>query len=167
MSQPPTRLSLIVAMDENNLIGREGDLPWRLSADLKHFKSLTIGKPIIMGRKTWESIGRPLPQRLNIVVTSNPEFKAEGAMVVSDLTQAIEACGVVPEVMIIGGSTIYRAFLPKADRLYLTRVHGELTGDTHFPFFDLNDWEEVARERHEADDKNAYDYSFLTLERKR
>lgn len=167
MNQLSTRVSLIVAMDENNLIGRGGDLPWRLSADLKHFKSLTVGKPIVMGRKTWDSIGRPLPKRPNIVVTSNPQFEAEGATVVSGLEQAIEVCGDVAEVMIIGGSTIYRAFLPKADRLYLTRVHAKLEGDTHFPSFDLDAWDEVARERHPADDKNAHDYSFLILERKR
>ncbi|MFT7617324.1 MAG: dihydrofolate reductase [Planctomycetota bacterium] len=166
MTNKKPLISLIVAMDENNLIGKDGDLPWRLSADLKHFKRNTLGKPIVMGRKTWESIGRPLPKRPNIVVTSGKSYEAVGAIVVHSLEQAIDACDDAPEVMIIGGSSIYAAFLPTADRLYLTRVHAQLEGDTHFPAFDLTDWHELDREDHVADEKNAHDYSFLTLERK-
>ncbi len=166
MNAPTTCVSLIVAMDENNLIGKMGDLPWRLPVDLKHFKRTTLGKPIIMGRKTWESIGRPLPKRQNIVVTRDKSYIAKGADVVHDLEEALAICHDAPEVMIIGGSSIYAAFLGRADRIYLTRVHARLDGDTHFPAFAEKSWLETARVDRPADDQNAYDLSFLTLERK-
>lgn len=134
-------ISLIVAVSDDQVIGRNNALPWRLSADLRYFKKRTMGKPIVMGRKTWASIGRALPGRLNIVVTRDPTFEAEGATVVHSLDAAIDAAGDVDEIMIIGGETIYRSLLPSADRVYLTRVHVQVPdGDAHFPELDDGDW---------------------------
>ncbi len=158
-------ISLIVAASTNNVIGVQGDLPWRLSDDLKRFKAITMGKPIIMGRLTWESIGRPLPGRLNIVVTRQPGYSAEGCDVVASVDEALEAAGAVPEVMVIGGGDIYRQLLPRASRIYLTRVEAEIDGDTFFPQLDETEWELLASEAHEADDKNAHAFTFLTLQR--
>lgn len=159
-------ISLIVAASTNNVIGAKGDLPWRLSADLKRFKALTMGKPIVMGRKTYESIGRPLPGRQNIVITRNPDFVAEGCLVVGSVDAAIDAAGDTEEIMIIGGSHIYEAFLPRVDRVYLTRVHTEIDGDTFLTSFDETDWLDVSTETHEADDANAYSYSFVIYDRR-
>jgi len=149
----------------NNVIGAKGELPWRLSADLKRFKELTMGKPIVMGRKTYESIGRPLPGRRNIVVTRNPDFVAEGCDVVSSVDAAIEAAGDAEEIMIIGGSHIYEVFLPRADRIYLTRVQAEVEGDAYLPEFGNDDWRETAAEEHSADEFNDCDVIFSILER--
>ena len=158
-------ISLIVAASTNNVIGFQGNLPWRLSADLKRFKTLTMGKPIVMGRKTYESIGRPLPGRQNLVVTRNPDFVAEGCDVVPSVDAAIEAAGDAEEIVIIGGSHIYEAFLPRAHRIYLTRVQAEVEGDAYLPGFNDDDWQETGVEKYNADESNDYDVIFSILER--
>lgn len=160
-----SRVSLIVAMDYARTIGVDGDMPWHLPADLKWFKRTTLGKPIIMGRKTHESIGRALPGRPNIVLTRNPEFSAEGCTVVGSLADALAATADADEAMIIGGATLYAAALPSADRLYLTVVHATFEGDTHFPPLDPTAWRVVEVEHREADDKNPYATSYYTLDR--
>lgn len=159
------KLALIVAMDKNGLIGRDNDLPWRLSADLQYFRKTTMGKPIVMGRKTHESIGRPLPGRQNIVLTTQPDYQAQGCDIVHSVAQVETLCQQADEVMIMGGSSLYDLFLPYADILYLTRVHVELQGDTWFPAWSENDWQLSQREDHQADDKNEFDYSFITYQR--
>lgn len=157
-------ISLVVACDDNRLIGRDGDLPWRLPNDLKHFKALTLGKTVLMGRKTWVSLGRPLPQRDNWVLTRERGFEASGARVFATLQEAL-AAHTGGELMVIGGAELYRQTLPLAQRLYLTRVHAALQGDTWFPAFDAAQFREVHREDHAADERHPYPYSFLTLER--
>ena len=159
-------ISIIVAVSANNVIGNEGDLPWRLPDDLRRFKAVTMGKPIIMGRKTCESIGKPLPGRQNIVITGQAGFDAPGCDVVGSKEAALAAAGDAAEVMVIGGSQVYALFLPDAGRLYLTRVHAELEGDVHFPDVASDDWRLVAAETHGADERNEYDYSFRTYERR-
>jgi len=161
------RVSLIAALADNGVIGRENRLPWRLSADLQRFKRLTMGKPVVMGRKTWESIGKPLPGRSNIVVTRDAGFGAEGCIVVHGIEQALDAAGDCDEVMVMGGANLYRQMLPRADRLYLTQVRADVEGDTRFPPFDTDEWVEVHRESHRADEKNQYDYDFIVLDRRR
>ena len=164
------RLCLICAMGHNRVIGRNGDLPWQLPVDLRHFKSVTMGKPIIMGRKTFESIGRPLPGRKNIVVTRRAKFASDGVMISNNLTAAI-ALGKaiasednVDEIMIIGGGEIYAKALSHADRLYLTEVHTYIDGDTFFPALDPGLWREKSRTSHAAEgDKPGFD--FILLER--
>ncbi len=155
------QISLIVALDENNGIGLNNGLPWHLPADLAHFKATTLGKPIIMGRKTFESIGRPLPGRLNIVL-SQKQFKAPGVTVVSSLDEALDVAHDAPEVMVIGGTAIFKAALPYAHRLYLTRVHHVCEADVFFPELKLSEWHLLHEELREADEKNAYDMSFCT-----
>ncbi len=160
-------ISLIWAMDENRLIGMENRLPWRLPADMKWFRRHTLGKPIIMGRKTFDSFGgRPLPERTNIVVTRDKGYQAEGAVVVYSIDEAIQAAGDVDEVMIIGGASFYEQMLPRAERIYLTLVHGKFEGDAWFPQFDMGEWREVLREEHPVDEKNNVACSFLCYERK-
>ncbi|HEY5790823.1 MAG TPA: dihydrofolate reductase, partial [Gammaproteobacteria bacterium] len=127
------QLALIAALDRNRLIGRDNALPWHLPADLQHFKRLTLGKPVLMGRRTWESLGRPLPGRHNIVLSRDPAFRAEGATVVGSLDAALEAAGDAAEAMVIGGAAFYATMLPRARRLYLTEVDGEFDGDAWFP----------------------------------
>ncbi|GAB4287883.1 MAG: dihydrofolate reductase [Methylophaga sp.] len=158
-------LSIIVAMDENGLIGKDNDLPWRLSADLQHFRKVTMHKPIIMGRRTHESIGRPLPGRQNIVISQQQDYQAEGCDVVHSFDEALALCTEQEEVMIMGGASLYQQILPKADKLYLTRVHASLEGDTWFPDWSLEDWALVSCEDHQADEKNEYDYSFMLYQR--
>jgi len=158
-------LSLVVAMDRNRLIGAGGGLPWRLPNDLRWFKRCTVGKPIVMGRKTWDSIGRALPDRPNIVLTSRQNFTAPGATVVHSFEQAVAAAHDYPEIMVIGGGVLFDETIALADRLYLTVVHDEFHGDTWFPFFDSSEWRETFREDHEADEKNPHAYSFLIWER--
>lgn len=158
-------ISIIVAASANNVIGARGDLPWRLSDDLKRFKAITMGKPIVMGRKTWDSIGRPLPGRQNIVVTRQADFAADGCDIVASKKEAIAVTGGAEEVMVIGGSQVYELFLPDAERLYLTRVHAEVEGDAFFPEIDESEWLLVNDELHTANDRNAFDYSFRTYER--
>jgi len=159
------KVSLIVAMAENRVIGRDNQLPWRLSADLQRFKALTMGKPIVMGRKTWESIGRPLPGRTNIVVTRDVGYQAEGCVVVHSVDQALEVATGSDEVMVIGGANLYQQLLDRADCLYLTQVRADVEGDAWFPEFDVTQWREVEREPHLRDDKNEFDFEFVVLER--
>ena len=160
-------VSLIVAASRNGVIGRNNDLPWRLPNDLKFFKRTTMGKPIIMGRKTHESIGRALPGRRNLVITRNPEYRSKGVEIFGSLGDALKACLEEEEVCIIGGGSIYReAFdLDLVDRLYLTRVEAEIEGDTYFNAPEGKEWREVSRESYPADEKHAYPYTFLTLEK--
>ena len=159
------KISIIVAMDSNGVIGRENELPWHLPADLQHFKHTTMGKPILMGRKTWESIGRPLPGRTNIVITRDSDYQADGCVVVNSIDAALAAAGEQDEVMVIGGAEFYRQVLPCADTLYLTRIHADLEGDTWFPELDESEWREVERSDCEPDGKNPYRYSFIRLDR--
>jgi dihydrofolate reductase len=165
MSETKPVISIIVAMAENRVIGKDNSLPWHLPADLQHFKAMTIGKPIIMGRKTWESLPGKLPDRPHIIITANPDYSAEGCTVVSSLEQAIAAAGDVPEVMIVGGAMLYAQALPIADHIYLTLVETQTEGDSLFPEYDQTQWRETARERHPSDDKNPFAYSFITLSR--
>lgn len=159
-------IALIVAMAENRVIGKNNDLIWHLPADLKHFKNLTTGHPIIMGRKTFESIGKPLPNRTSVVVTHQQDYQPEGCVVVHSLEEAIErAQELGQEVYIIGGAQIYRQSLPLADTIFLTEVHHSFEGDTFFPEFGA-EWQEVSREVHQPDEKNKYPYSFVKLKRK-
>ena len=158
-------ISIIVAASTNNAIGIRGELPWRLSSDLQHFKATTMGKPIVMGRKTWDSIGRPLPGRQNIVITRQAGYVAEGCDVVASLAEAAEAAGDENEIMVIGGSEIYSLALPLADRLYMTRVHAAVDGDAFFPEIDATEWRLIDEEHHEADERNEHPYSFRVFER--
>lgn len=160
-------ISLIVAAADNNVIGRDGQLPWRLATDLKRFKALTMGKPILMGRLTFEAIGRALPGRRNIVISSQPDYGAAGCELVPTPGAALALVRSEPEIMVIGGGTIYRELLPFATRIYMTQVHADLAGDTYFPALDEGEWEERAREEHAADASNDFGYAFITLERKR
>lgn len=160
-------ISLVVAMDENGLIGSGGSLPWHLPADLRHFRKITLGKPVLMGRRTHESIGRALPGRLNIVVSRDPDYVAKGCRVVRSPQEALEAAGLVPEVMVIGGAVLFRTFLLTAQRIYLTLVHSTFRGDTFFPEYHRQDWLEIRRVDCSADENNPYPYSFLWLERRR
>jgi dihydrofolate reductase len=159
------KISLILAMGRNRVIGRDNQLPWHLPADLAHFKATTMGKPILMGRKTWESIGKALPGRLNIVLTGQAGYTAEGATVVNSIDNAIAACESADELMVIGGAAVYEALLPVAQKIYLTLVDEEFEGDTFFPQIDEQEWREESREDHSTDDKNAYDYSFRVLKK--
>lgn len=159
------RISLIVAMGENRVIGVENRMPWHLSADLKRFRQITMGKPIIMGRRTHESIGRPLPGRKNIVLTGDPNYRAEGCAVVHNPEEALREAEGGEEAMVIGGSSVYREFLPLADRLYLTLIHRSFPGDTFFPEFDPSAWREVERIDLDDGSANGLKYSFLILAR--
>jgi len=158
-------------MARNRVIGRNNALPWYLPEDLRYFKQVTMGKPIIMGRRTWESIGRPLPGRTNIVISRDPEFSADGVKVVQSLEAAITLAEHVTvidggdEAVVMGGAQIYEMALPMADRLYMTQVHADVDGDVLFPEFELSAWHELGREDFSASDANPYDYSFVVLER--
>lgn len=157
------KISMIAAMAQDRVIGKDNAMPWHLPADFAWFKQSTLGKPIVMGRKTFESIGRPLPGRHNIVISRNPDYSAEGVTVVADIAAAKVAAGDVEELMIIGGGSIYAACLSEADRLYLTFIDLSVEGDTRFPEWG-NDWQEVHSESYQADDKNAHDMRFVILE---
>jgi dihydrofolate reductase len=156
-----TRLSLIVAMDENRLIGNDNQLPWRLPADLAFFKRTTMGKPIIMGRKTFDSIGRPLPGRRNIVITRDPEFSAEGCEVVHSIEAALAGCSDHDELMLIGGATLYEQTLDQVSCLYVTRIHHSFSGDTWFPEFDVRHWKISEQQDFDPDQSNSFAYSFV------
>ena len=160
-------VSLIVAVSSNGVIGHDGGLPWHLPADLKHFKRTTMGHHLIIGRHTWDEVGKPLPGRTMVVVTRSRRFAPEGAKDVRSVEQDLEIAAVDDEPFIGGGSQIYRIALARdlVHRIYLTRIHAEVEGDTFFPEFDLDDWELVSEEHHEADEKNEFDYSFLVYER--
>jgi dihydrofolate reductase len=160
------RICLVVAMAANRVIGKDNGLPWRLPADLQHFKRITMGKPILMGRKTWESIGRPLPGRTSIVITRDAGYSAPGCVVVHSIEAALQAaadCG--DEAMVIGGAEFYRQVLPFTNTLYLTRIHADFEGDTLFPELDESEWRQVERSDCEPDVKNPYRYSFIRLDR--
>jgi dihydrofolate reductase len=159
------RISIVVAMDRNRLIGAGNGLPWRLPADLQHFKAITMGKALLMGRKTYESIGRALPGRTNIVVSRDPAFRAPGCIVVGSIAQALARPECGEELMVIGGGTFYEQLLPRADRIYLTLVDAELAGDTWFPLLDPAEWRETAREERGPDERNPYRCSFRVLDR--
>ena len=169
-----TSIAIVVAAAENGVIGRDGELPWRLSADLAHFKQLTMGHALIMGRKTYESIGRPLPGRLSVVLTRDHAWRSEHpAVLTADSIESAIAAAAGAEgwsagrVFVIGGGEVYRAVLPVVDHIHLTRVHTELEGDVVFPKIDLSEWSLRDRERHSADNDNEYSYSFELWERVR
>ena len=164
-------LSVIVAAAENGVIGRDNALPWRLPEDLRYFKRVTMGKPLVMGRRTFESIGGPLPGRENIVISRNPQFRAEGVRVAASLDEALQlardialAAG-VDELLVIGGAQIYAEAIPAADRLYLTLVHAAVEGDAFLPPIDWQDWREIRRERHRGSGEDSHDFSFVLYER--
>jgi len=157
------RLTLVVAYSDNRTIGRDNTLPWKLPGDLAHFKRTTLGSPIIMGRKTWESLGRPLPGRLNVVVSRNAQYAAQGAVVVATLADAVRACGDVADVYVIGGAQIYGQAIPLAQRLIATEVHAQVDGDAFFPELPTGQWHEVSREPQPAE--NGYAYDFVVYER--
>ncbi|HEX7027741.1 MAG TPA: dihydrofolate reductase [Gammaproteobacteria bacterium] len=159
-------VSLVVAMDRNRLIGRDNGLPWHLPADLKHFKAVTMGKPIVMGRKTFESIGRPLPGRRNVVISRNPAYRALGCEVFIGLEEALAALEDVEEVAVIGGAEIFKQAMPRADKMHLTVIDETFEGDAWFPPYDENEWRCTATETHRHEDESgSFTYRFLTLER--
>jgi dihydrofolate reductase len=159
------RVSLIVAMARNRVIGANNALPWHLPADLKHFKALTMGHHMIMGRKTYESIGKPLPGRTSVVVTRNAGYAPPGVIAVNSLEAAISACADDEEIFIIGGAELYRQAITLADRIYLTEIDADIPGDAHFMELDRKLWQETARASHTADEKNAYSYHFTVYDR--
>lgn len=158
-------ISIIAAMDRRGVIGMNYRLPWRLSADLQNFKKITMGKPIVMGRKTHASIGRPLPGRENIVLSADPAYHAQGCLVMNSLSAVFDHVHDRSEVIFMGGADVYAQVLARADRMYLTEVHAEVAGDTFFPDFARAAWKESSRRDFRADAKNEYDYSFVILER--
>jgi len=158
-------LSLIAAKARNRVIGRDNTLPWHLPEDLKHFKATTLGHPILMGRKTFESIGRPLPGRTSIVITRNPDWQFPGCTVVTGVDAALQAAHGHDEVFVIGRSELYAQTLPRADRLYLTEIHADFAGDAWFPELDPTDWQEVSRQQH-ADDGRGFGFDFVVYQRK-
>jgi len=160
-----TTLSLIWAMDENRLIGTENRLPWKLPADMQWFRKQTMGKPVLMGRKTYESIGKPLPGRENLIITRQQGLTIEGCRVVHSLDAARAAVPDADEIMVIGGSEIYALLLPDAERLYCTVIHDLFEGDAWFPEFDKGAWQQTLCEHHDADDQNSHAYSFMIYER--
>ncbi len=159
-------VSIIAAVSDNNVIGRHNAIPWHLSTDLKRLKTLTMGHHMVMGRKTFESLGRPLPGRTIVVITHDASFKPDGVLTAPSLDGALDLASLDDEIFVAGGAQIYEQALHRADRMYLTRVHAEIDGDAFFPEFDdVTEWNLVDAEHCEADDKNEYPYSFLTYER--
>jgi len=165
MQTPPMQISLIAAMDEERLIGSHNSLPWRLPADMQWFRKQTMGKPILMGRNTFASIGKPLPGRQNIVLSRNRKLKLDGCSIIHDLDELEKAAAGAEEVMVVGGGEVYQLALPLADRLYLTTIAASFEGDAWFPEFDETEWSEVFREEHTAGETNAWPYCFRILER--
>ena len=159
-------ISLVAAMDSNRLIGVSNQLPWRLPADMRRFRAVTMGKTIVMGRKTHESIGKPLPGRTNIVLTRSATYRAEGCCVVGSISDAFDACSGIEELVVIGGANVYEQTLAQVTHLYLTTIHHAFEGDEYFPAFAAQAWQETNRENFDADDKNAYAYTFVDLVRK-
>lgn len=160
-------ISIIAAMAKNGLIGNGNALPWHLPADMAHFKELTVSKPVLMGENTYLSIGKPLEDRINIVLSNNPAFIADGCLVARSIDEAIslaEKSG-AGELMVIGGASVYRQFLPIADRIYLTVIDGDFKGNVFFPEYDKNNWQEILRQEHRPDDNNPYSYAFITLKK--
>lgn len=166
MAAPAPLLSLIVAMAQNGVIGRDNALPWHLRQDLRRFKAQTLGKPILMGRKTFESIGRPLPERTNFVLTRDRGWSAAGVTVAHSVEEALARAAGSEELVAIGGAEVYRLVLPFARRIYLTHVHADVPGDTYFPEFDATQWADVECRMHPADERHAYPVTFVTLERR-
>ncbi|WP_129726523.1 MULTISPECIES: dihydrofolate reductase [Bacillaceae] len=158
-------LSGLVAMDKNRLIGKDNDLPWRLPADLAYFKKVTMGHPIIMGRKTFEAIGKPLPGRRNIIVTRNEQYKQPGCEVLSSIEDIYKVGDGIEEVFVIGGAEIFKEVLPMMDRLYVTYIDEEFEGDTYFPNINDNEWRIISEEPGITDEKNPYHYRFVVYER--
>lgn len=160
-------IAIVVAVAENNVIGKDNQLIWHLPADLKHFKHITMGHPMLMGRKTYESIGKPLPGRTTIIITRQPDFEAEGCMVVNSVKEAISKAKQLDEqAYIIGGAEIYRQVLDVTDTIYLTRIHHSFDGDTFFPEIKEEEWQTISEAHHEPNEKNKYSYSFIKFERK-
>jgi len=157
------KVSIIAAVADNGVIGVNNQLPWKLPADLQHFKAITMGKPIIMGRKTYETIGRALPGRKNIVLTRIKHLAIPNCEVVHSFEDALAAAGDAKEVFVIGGATIYEEALPHATKLYITQVHADIEGDTYFPYYDKSRWQEISRESHDPDPQNEHPYSFLLM----
>jgi dihydrofolate reductase len=166
MSAGPPLISLIVAMAQNGVIGRDNSMPWRLPEDLKRFRAFTLGKPILMGRKTFESIGRPLEGRTNLVLTRDRSWFAHGVIAVHSVEEALTQASASDELVVIGGAEIYRLVLPFARRIYLTHVHADVQGDITFPEFDPTQWADVEFSSQPADDEHAYPVTFVTLERR-
>ena len=164
MTQP--RLTLIVARARNGVIGKDNTMPWKIPGEQAYFKRVTMGHPIIMGRKTWESIGRPLPGRRNIIVTRNPDFVAPGAEVVSGLDAALATCARAAEAFVIGGAELYRLALPSADRLLITEIDHDFEGDTYFPAPEPAQWREVARDHHARSDERPFAVDFVEYVRR-
>ena len=160
------KLSIIVAMDKNRVIGKDGNLPWHISSDLKNFKKITMGKPILMGRKTHESIGKILPGRENIILTKKRNYSVEGCIVKNNLDEVLSNFKKVSELIVMGGATLYEQTLDKAEKLYITEVRACIEGDIFFPEYDPDQWVEISRNSFEADENNEYDYNFTVLERK-
>jgi len=158
-------ISIIVALSENNVIGVNNKLPWHLSADLKRVKTVTMGHHLIMGRKTFESFGKPLPGRTNVIITRNKNFKAEGCIVVASLNEALEKSKHDDQVFVFGGGEIFREALPLVRKIYMTRVHTRVEGDTYFPQLHPDEWKEISRQDFGADEKNDFPFSFIDLER--
>ena len=154
-------ISLIAAMGRNYVIGKDNSLPWKLPEDMKRFKELTLNKPVVMGRKTFESIGKPLPDRKNIILTRDKNYSVQGCIVVHSAEEALKAAKGTEEVMIIGGEQIFKEFLPIANKMYLTFIDEEFEGDAYFPEYSVNEWKEVKKEEHEND----YKYAFVDLEK--
>ena len=168
MSEPAkqTRVTLVVAVADSGVIGRDNSLPWHLPDDLKHFKRITLGKPVVMGRKTFESIGKPLPGRHNIVVTRDANYRREGVTVVHTVDGALRAADGAEEIMVIGGADLFRLFLWSATRVHLTRVHGAIAGDIHWAPLDESEWRRSAAEEHAADERHAYAMTFEVWEKR-
>ena len=158
------KISLIVAMASNRVIGRDGQMPWHLSADLQRFKQITLGSPILMGRKTYEAIGRPLPGRQNLIISRNADYQAPGCRVFDDMQTALQAVAAADELFVIGGATLYEALLPYADYLYLTVIDKAFAGDTYFPQIDPAAWQSISREDINNDPSVDFSYSFLKLQ---
>ncbi len=159
------KISVIAAMSQNRVIGRDGSLPWHLPTDLARFKSITTGHTVIMGRKTFESVGKPLPNRRTIIITRNNDYQCADVFIAHSLDEALDHAAHEDEIFILGGETVYRIALPRADRLYLTIIHATIEGDTYFPNLDFDDWKLVEDERHESDERHAYAFSFRRYER--
>jgi dihydrofolate reductase len=159
------RINAVVAMAENRVIGNHNKLPWHMPADLQHFKALTSGKPIIMGRKTYESIGRPLPDRCNIVISHNTAFQAAGCVVVHSVDAALAAADYSDDIFIIGGALLYEHMLPRIERIYMTVINGDFAGDAYFPPLPATEWVVSEDVLHQADAKNPHDYRFITYDR--
>lgn len=162
----PPRISLLVAATENGVIGRDNGMPWHLPDDLRHFKALTLGKPVLMGRRTFDSIGKPLPGRTNLVLTRDTGWAVPGASAVPDLETALQAAAPAAELVVAGGAQVYGLALPRASRIYLTRIHAVIEGDTRLPDIDSGSWHETSRELHPVDARHAFAMSFITLERR-